>query len=86
MSMTRERTQEIKKIFVEHLKTAIVMVEEDIAKEELEDQSSVEERGFDQRDILSVQVGVFLNQTVAFFKSQGLTQEDIMLGLRVART
>ena len=86
MSMTRERTQEIKKLFVEQLKKTVVMIEEDIAQEELKDPSTVEEDGFDQRDILSVQVGVFLNQTTVFFKDQGLTQEDIMLGLRVART
>ena len=86
MSMTRERTQEIKKLFVEQLKNTVVMIEEDIAQGELKDQSTVEEDGFDQRDVLSVQVGVFLNQTVVFFKDQGLTQEDITLGLRVART
>ena len=86
MSMTRERTQEIKKLFVEQLKNTVAMIEEDIAQGELKDQSTVEEDGFDQRDVLSVQVGVFLNQTVVFFKDQGLTQEDITLGLRVART
>lgn len=86
MSMTRERTQEIKKLFVEQLKNTVAMIEEDIAQEELKDPSTVEEDGFDQRDILSVQVGVFLNQTTVFFKDQGLTQEDIMLGLRAART
>lgn len=86
MSMTRERTQEIKKLFIEQLKKTIVMIEEDIAQEELKDPSTVEEDGFDQRDLLAVQVGIFLNQTVVFFKGQGLTQEDITLGLRVART
>ena len=86
MSMTRERTQEIKKLFVEQLKKTVVMIEEDIAQGELKDPSTVEEDGFDQRDLLVVQVGIFLNQTVVFFKSQGLTQEDITLGLRVART
>jgi hypothetical protein len=86
MSMTRERTQEIKKLFVEQLKKTVVMIEEDIAQEELKDPLTVEEDGFDQRDILSVQVGTFLNQTTVFFKHQGLTQEDIMLGLRVSRT
>ena len=86
MSMTRERTQEIKKLFVEQLKNTVVMIEEDIAQEELKDSSTVEEDGFDQRDILSVQVGTFLNQTTVFFMHHGLTQEDIMLGLRIART
>ncbi len=86
MSMTRERTQEIKKLFVEQLKKTVVMIEEDIAQGEIRDPLTVEEDGFDQRDLLSVQVGVFLNQTVVFFKGQGLTQEDITLGLRVART
>ena len=86
MSMTRERTQEIKKLFVEQLKKTVVMIEEDIAQGELKDPSTVEEDGFDQRDLLVVQVGIFLNQTVVFFKDQGLTQEDITLGLRVART
>lgn len=86
MSMTRERTQEIKKLFVEQLKKTVVMIEEDIAQGELKDPSTVEEDGFDQRDVLSVQVGIFLNQTVVFFKGQGLTQEDITLGLRVSRT
>lgn len=86
MSMTRERTQEIKKLFIEQLKKTIVMLEINIAQEELEDQSATEEQGADQRDILSVQVGMFLNQTTVFFKHHGLTQEDIMLGLRVART
>ena len=86
MSMTRERTQEIKKLFVEQLKNTVAMIEEDIAQEELKDPSTVEEDGFDQRDVLSVQVGIFLNRTVVFFKGQGLTQEDITLGLRVSRT
>jgi len=85
MSMTRGRTQEIKKLFVEQLKNTIVVLEKNIAQEELKDQSATEEQGADQRDILSVQVGTFLNQTFRFFKNQGLTQEDITLGLRVTR-
>ena len=86
MSMTRGRAQEIRKLFVEQLKKTVVMIEINIAQEELEDQSATEEQGVSERDILSVQVGIFLNQTTVFFKDQGLTQEDIMLGLRVSRT
>lgn len=86
MSMTRERTQEIKKLFVEQLKKTTAMIEEEIAQGEIRDQSTTEEQGVSERDLLAVQVGVFLNQTTVFFKDQGLTQEDIMLGLRVART
>ena len=86
MSMTRERTQEIKKLFVEQLKNTVVMIEEDIAQGEIRDPSTTEEQGVSERDLLAVQVGIFLNQTVVFFKGQGLTEEDITLGLRVART
>lgn len=86
MSMTRGRAQEIRKLFVEQLKKTVVMIEEDIARGEIKDQSTTEEDGVSERDVLSVQVGTFLNQTVVFFKDQGLTQEDIFLGLRVSRT
>lgn len=86
MSMTYGRTQEIRKLFVEQLKKTVVMIEEDIAQREIRDQSTTEEQGVSERDFLAVQVGIFLNQTVVFFKGQGLTQEDITLGLRVART
>ena len=81
MDMTIGRTQEIKKLFVQSLLKTISEIDADITKMEQKDQTIVVEDGFEQRDLLAVQVGVFLNGTLKFFIEQGLTQQDIRLGL-----
>lgn len=81
MDMTIGRTQEIKKLFVQSLLKTISEIDAEITQMEQKDQTIVVEDGFEQRDLLAVQVGVFLNATIKFFIQQGLTQQDIRLGL-----